>query len=162
MSKDYELLTQEAMEEEFENMAHQTTEKEKSDRVQAMKFRRVEESRPTKLSFGRSSPYDPAEISIEDKGGFEELVTNDNYDDKLKEQEEILNANEHMMWSMAADLFGDPLKFVGNPFDRAKELQKELIECTRQAEELLADQNLVVEEEVEVVETVKSTTSDNE
>lgn len=161
MSKNYELLTQEASEEEFENMAHQVSEKDKETERKAFKIKRLEEARPTRFGFGSSSPKELDEADIASKGLWEDVVTEENYDDLLKEENAIMDAHEHAMWSQAADLFGDPLKFLGNPFDRAEELQKELIECTRQAEELVADLDIEIGE-VQEVETVAATADSTE
>jgi len=158
MAKTYEQLTQDAQEEDFENMAEQITEQDRELVRKAAKIKKLDEVRPQKFISSILSELSREELEgkLEARGDVEYIVTEGNIDEMLKAEKELVDENEHDMWSTAAEDFGDPLKFIGNPFDRSKELQKELVVCMKQAEEIMKD----YESEVIRVEEAISITSE--
>lgn len=96
----------------------------------------------------REMSFDEAEAAFLSRGNFEEVMTQDEHrqqvvQDWAKEKE--------MMWGEITSQFGDPLSFLGSPFEKVKTATKlsEIIECLELAQEYLES---VLEEDEEVIQ----------
>jgi len=101
--------------------------------------------------------FEEAEARFLAKGNFEEVMTQGQHADQVKEEwsQEI-----SMMWDGITAGFGDPIKFVGSPFEKVKDATKlsEIIECLELAQEYLTvmleeddeEQEEQIEEQAEI------------
>lgn len=98
--------------------------------------------RPAKIAYGAKVPKEISAKDIESKGEFVSLGTVEEIAKKEDKQE---SAEIRYMWTSASEKLGDPIKFVGSPFEKAKKekaSEEEAKEWLEQALEILEQLNL--------------------
>lgn len=158
MTKTFEQLKQDADIEEFvSEVGIEESKQEEKDHDEV----KVVVNRPIKIEVrkfdllgkgmretAREMSFEEAEAVFLARGNFEEVMTQDEHHQQASED---WAKEEEMMWGDITSQFGDPLSFLGSPFEKVKTATKlsEIIECLELAQEYLES---VLEEDEEVIQ----------